>query len=424
MIDLIKVSIFTIALNVIKILSGFISNKVIAIYTGPSGIAMIGQFCNFISIVSVVASGGINSGVTKYIAEYHGNDLKINKLIKVSFSITLFLTFITALIVLSFYKQLSLLLFGGYEYKNIFLLLPFFLIFISSNAFFLSLLNGFKDIKKYTLINVSSNISNLALIIFLSYYLKTLGVLLSLLLSNLIVFFVSIALVKKYSWFNFSNFTVKYDKATVLRLFKYSLMAITTAITLPLTQILIRDYITQHMSIEAAGYWQSIGNISGIYLMFITSSLSFYYLPKLSELKDAASIRREIFNGYKIILPIVGILLLLIFLFKTTIIKLIFTEKFLPMENLFPYYCLGDFFKIASWLISFLMIAKAMTGIYIIMEVIFSFSFVLLSIIFLNKFGLQGVTIAYCLNYLTYFISLVLLFRKLFFLHAPVKKEY
>jgi len=178
------------------------------------------------------------------------------------------------------------------------------------------------------------------------------------------------------------------------------------------------------MSIEAAGYWQSIGNISGIYLMFITSSLSFYYLPKLSELKDAASIRREIFNGYKIILPIVGILLLLIFLFKTTIIKLIFTEKFLPMENLFPYYCLGDFFKIASWLISFLMIAKAMTGIYIIMEVIFSFSFVLLSIIFLNKFGLQGVTIAYCLNYLTYFISLVLLFRKLFFLHAPVKKEY
>ena len=37
--------------------------------------------------------------------------------------------------------------------------------------------------------------------------------------------------------------------------------------------------------------------------MLITTSLSVYYLPKLSEIK------KEIFNGYKVIMPIVIYLL-------------------------------------------------------------------------------------------------------------------
>lgn len=43
------------------------------------------------------------------------------------------------------------------------------------------------------------------------------------------------------------------------------------------------------------------------------------------------------------------------------------------MLELFPYQFLGDIIKIASWLISYLMIAKAMARLFITMEIIFSF---------------------------------------------------
>ena len=55
-------------------LSGLVINKIIAIYIGPAGIALIGQFQNFMGIITTIGNGAINSGVTKYVAEYHEDD--------------------------------------------------------------------------------------------------------------------------------------------------------------------------------------------------------------------------------------------------------------------------------------------------------------------------------------------------------------
>jgi PST family polysaccharide transporter len=47
-------------------------NKILAIYVGPSGYALVGQFQNFIQIITTFGGGAINTGVTKYTAEYEG----------------------------------------------------------------------------------------------------------------------------------------------------------------------------------------------------------------------------------------------------------------------------------------------------------------------------------------------------------------
>lgn len=45
--NLLKTSFLSSIATVIKILTGFIVNKVLAIYVGPAGIAQIGQLQNF-----------------------------------------------------------------------------------------------------------------------------------------------------------------------------------------------------------------------------------------------------------------------------------------------------------------------------------------------------------------------------------------
>lgn len=67
--DFIKVFSFTALSTFIKLITGFITVKVVAVIIGPSGIALLGQLRNFITISNTIATGGINIGVTKYIAE-------------------------------------------------------------------------------------------------------------------------------------------------------------------------------------------------------------------------------------------------------------------------------------------------------------------------------------------------------------------
>ena len=58
----------------IKTATMFILNKILAIYVGPSGYAAIGQFQNFIQIVTTFAGGAINTAVVKYTAEYYESE--------------------------------------------------------------------------------------------------------------------------------------------------------------------------------------------------------------------------------------------------------------------------------------------------------------------------------------------------------------
>lgn len=152
-----------------------------------------------------------------------------------------------------------------------------------------------------------------------------------------------------------------------------------------------------------------------MYLMVITSSFSVYYLPRLSELTDRLELRREIFKAYKVIVPMLLAGFTLVYLLRYVVIRILFTPEFLPMENLFAWQMAGDFFKICSWLLAFLMVAKSMTKTFISTEIFFSMGFVLLGFLFMRWNGVVGLTQAYFVNYILYMGSMVILFRKLIY---------
>ena len=83
------------------------------------------------------------------------------------------------------------------------------------------------------------------------------------------------------------------------------------------------------------------------------------------------------------------------------------------MENLFFWQLAGDFFKITSWLLAFLMVAKAMTMWFITTEVGFSLIFVGLGFLFMQWNGVVGITQAYLVNYILYLAMMVYIFRNL-----------
>jgi PST family polysaccharide transporter len=408
---LIKTSILSSIATVIRIISGFISVKVVSVYIGPSGLALVGQMQNFVDMVSNIASAGVNSGVVKYTAEYRDNEKIKQKIWSSAVKLSVILLLPVAISIIFFSEYLSLRLLNTYEYKSVFILFAITLFFFVMNGLLISILNGEGEIKKLTILNIASSLFGLLITLILVKKLNLYGALISSIVTQSIVFFITLMFVIRSKWFKFSMFLGKMDREYRNKLLKYSIMTIVSATIIPLSQIYLRNYIGANIGWDAAGYWQGITRISDTYLMLITTTLSIYYLPKLSSIQDKMELRKEIIYGYKIIMPVVIIMAAGIYFFRDFIIKLIFTSDFLPMRELFLYQLIGDVIKIASWLLGYIMVAKAMTKLFIISEVVFTFSFVGLGVLFIKIFGLVGISIAFMVNYILYMIFLLYALR-------------
>ena len=411
---LIKTSFLTAISTVIKVITLFIINKVVSIYVGPSGLAIIGQLHNFISTILTFANGAITNGVVKYTAEYKNSIQIKSKFFSTALIITLFCSIFTGLSLVMFSSYFSKIILNSNEYISVFVIFGFTIVLFSLNTLLLSVLNGEKEIKKYVIINIISSLFSLLITSILIINLGLIGALYAMVTNQSFVFFVTLIFVIKSSWFKWEHFKQKIDKASLIKLSKFSLMALTSALTVPISHMVVRNYISENLSWNDAGYWQGIWYISTMYLMIVTTSLSIYYLPRLSEITNNLELKKEILNGYKIILPIVSILAFGIYMLRELVIEIAFTDKFMPMLELFKWQLIGDVIKIASWLLGYIMIAKAMTKVFIITEILFSILFIVLSILFIRYFGLIGITYAFSLNYLIYFIVMIFIFRRNF----------
>lgn len=418
--NLLKTTFLTGISTVIKIISGFIINKVVAVYIGPSGLALIGQFQNFTAIIMSFSQNVMNQGIVKYVAEYKEEPKKRIKFLSTSFSVCLISALIMSVLLIIFNKQISFYLFKNDNYASIFTIFGATLVFFALNNYFLAVLNGYREVKKFVSINMISSIVSLIFTTILIKFLGFYGALLSLVTAQTVVFIITLLFVVKSNWFKFENFIKGSDKENLIKIFKFSLMVIIPSIIGPFIQLNVRDYIINHISLDAAGYWQGIWKISDVYLMLITSSIGIYYLPKLSEIKDDVLLKKEIISGYKTILPIVAIIALGIFFCRDLIIRILFTEKFMDMSNLFTFQLIGDFLKVSSWLLSYNLVAKARVKIVIFTELLFYSLFLTFSILFINKFGLIGVTYAFALDYFIYLLIMIYLFKNLLFKQTDI----
>ncbi|MDB5022136.1 MAG: Polysaccharide biosynthesis protein [Pedobacter sp.] len=398
-----------------RIASGFISNKVVAIYTGPAGVALVGAFTNFILIVFTFANGAINTGVVKYTAEYKSDEGRLKRLFSTAFKISVYCSAVVGIILIAFGSYLSRWVFTSEIFITPVRVLGLTIILYSLNSLLISILNGKSQLRSYTIVNSAATTVGLLFTIVLVYYYKIQGALYSLVLAQSVVFFISVGLVIRSSWFSWDYFSQQFDKLIAIKLSSYSVMAIVTAFTVPLSQIILRNMLIGKVGLDGAGYWQAMMRISDGYLMIITTSLATYYLPVLASIKRKTELRAEIFHVSKIVLPGVLVGGFIIFLLRFFIIRLLYTGKFMAMEDLFIWQLAGDFFKVAGWLLSYIMLAKAIIKVYIFTELFFTLSYMAVGFWLVDVYKVQGLTIAFALNNCVYFLIMVFIFRRLLF---------
>lgn len=396
----------------IKTITMFVLNKILAVYLGPTGYAAIGQFQNFIQMVTTFAGSAINTAVVKYTAEYHEDETKQRAVWKTAGSIVFLFSLVFAILILIFQKQLALYIFQSLKYQTIFIWFAVFLIFFNFNTLFLAILNGKKEILKLVLANIAGSLFALVITGVLAIKLQLYGALIALSIYQSIAFIVTLILCHRADWFEFSSLLGKIDLGITKKFASFILMALVSAICVPLSQMLIRAYLTQEFSLAYAGYWEAMIRLSTVYLLLVTTTLGVYYLPRLSELNAIDEIKKEVYLGYKFIFPLAVVGGICVFVLRDWIINLLFSPSFAPMQDLFLWQMMGDALKIGSWILAYLMLSKAMTKLYICTEIIFTVSLIALTYICTQVFGFEGVSIAHLINYGLYWIVISLFIFK------------
>jgi PST family polysaccharide transporter len=71
--DLVRVSSLNAISTLVRMLTGVISVKVVAVELKPEGMALLGQLSSFSLLLLSISTGGIKNGMTKYVAQYAGS---------------------------------------------------------------------------------------------------------------------------------------------------------------------------------------------------------------------------------------------------------------------------------------------------------------------------------------------------------------
>ena len=407
---LIKVASLNSASVFTRIIAGFLTSKAIAVFIGAEGLALIGNLRNFISSAHAFSILGLYNGVVKYIAEFKTNVVELSKTISTVF----YLGFISTILV-SFFcyynaAYINNIIFPEYDYAFVIRILAVALPFYSLNMFSYSILNGFSKFKILIIINIIGQILSVSITLLLIYQERIDGALIAVAISESLIFLITlVGFINRRSLvplIKVSRFSFSYVK----KLSAFSIMALFSAMVLPFVAIAIRTYIIDNIGLEEAGFWEAMTRISKYYLMFVSSLLTLYILPRFSEIDNVKEFRSEVFNFYKTIMPIFALGLLVIYLLRPFIVAIIFSNEFKPVEDLFLWQLLGDFVKVLSIVIAYQFLAKKMFWHYLITE---AFSVIVLyisSIYFIDLYGVKGATIAHFTTYVLYYGVILLIF--------------
>lgn len=412
--NLLKTSVLNGIAVLIKTATMFILNKILAIYIGPSGYVAIGQYQNFIQIVTNFSGAAINTGVVKYTAEYNGDIQQQHYIWRNAINLIGLFSLIFAFLLFIFNKEVAIYLFNNQDYSSIINWFAFFLVFFNLNTFLIAILNGKKEVVKLVIANIVGSLFALVITVLLAIQYQLYGALVALSIYQSLAFFVTLFLCLKTEWFKIDYFIGSFDKAGIKKFLPYILMALVSAVCVPLSQMVIRSYLSSEFGVMQAGYWEALIRLSNAYLMLITTTLSVYYLPRLSELFKLKEIKAEVYQGYKYIFPVTIILGIGMYLLRDYIIAILFTKEFLPMRDLFSFQLIGDSLKIGSWILAYLMLSKTMTKLFIYTEIIFAITSVLFVVLCTQLLGFEYVSLAHMLNYAIYWIIMsIFVFKEL-----------
>lgn len=168
---------------------------------------------------------------------------------------------------------------------------------------------------------------------------------------------------------------------------------------------LIQIFISKIGGVEQVGLFTAGFAIITTYVGLIFTAMSTDYFPRLSAVSYSNELCKKSINQQaEIAVLILGPILIGFLVFIKWVIIVLYSNKFVAVEEMILWAALGVFFKAASWSIGYLILAKGDSKLFFWNEVL-SNSYILgFNILGYYIYGLEGLGMSFLIGYFFYLI--------------------
>lgn len=396
--------------GVIRLFVGLISQKAIAVFVGASGLALIANLRNLLEVLGSFSSVGARNGIISEVAG--AKDTSSLRLLFNSL-LTLFIGASIIVILMLFWQQewIALQLFFGKPSVSLVLAVLFSVPFIGLMVLVESVLTGKKAFKAVSNIQVITAVFTAVSMVVLLYFYDLKGGLIAILLRPFFGALLYVFYFKSTSYKSLLPDRLAFDLSKIKTLVPYMAMTLISVGCVHAIEVGLRTLISTRIDLESAGLWTAMNGISANYFIFITAVFSMYVLPRYSEHNTSFQLLKESKEILKTLLPIVTIGLILVYLFRNLIIKVLYTSDFMSITSLFKWQLTADWFRVIFLVFAYYLVAKKRLVDFFIIEVFSFATLIFCSVLLIDTYGIEGVMIANAVRYAGCLILVVFLLR-------------
>lgn len=399
--------------QVFQIIIGIIRSKFIAVLLGPLGMGISGLLTSTIGFVAALTNFGLSTSAVKDISAAHstGNEIRLATVAKVFRRWVWVTGLLGAVLTAALAPWLSEITFGNRDYTFAFIWISVTLLLNQISSGQGVLLRGMRQIRYMAQSGMIGSVIGLFTTIPLYYFYGIQGIVPGIIVTAI----TSLAL----TWYYARKLDIKpiyVSKARTIAegkgMLKMGFMiSLSGLITLGAAYI-VRIYISNTGGVDQVGLYSAGFAIINTYVGMVFTAMGTDYYPRLSAVANDNEKSNEIINQQaEIAILILAPIILVFLVFINWVVIILYSTKFIPINDMILYAALGMFFKAASWSMAFIFLAKGASNIFFWNELITNFYLLGLNLLGYKYYGLEGLGISFMVAYILYVIQVFIVSR-------------
>ncbi len=412
--------------QVFQIIIQVIRSKAIAVLLGPAGMGIAGLLNSTVGLISGITNFGLGTSAVKDISAAHatGNNDMIARVITVLRRLVWITGLLGSLVTLILSKLLSKITFGNYDYTLAFIWIAITLLFNQLTTGQLALLQGMRKLRHLARANVTGSALGLIFTLPLYYFWGIDGIVPGIIVASIISLM--------SSWFYSRKVEIINVKVTRKETCLLGKNMMTMGFFISLSGLaslgasyLVRIFIRSFGSIDQVGLYNAGFTIITTYVGLVLTAMGTDYFPRLSAIAHSNSLCKQTINQQaEIVLLILAPIILVFLVFIRWVVILLYSTKFVAVNDMITWAALGMFFKAISWCIAFILLAKSASKLFFWTELLGNVNMLLLNLLGYYLWGLTGLGISYLTGFLVYMLMVYFISKKKFeFAFDPVFRK-
>ena len=400
---LFKVTALLSSSSLVEITLNIIKTKLLALLTGPTGVGLMGLYQSLINLLRSLASVFAGAGVVQVAAPLP--DEQKADLYRALLRYVLGVSGLVTLALILFSRPVAVFFFNDAgRYKE---LIGFALItpVIFLGIFWRSWLNALRQVKSLAKLKIMATSTVVVTTVVLVWVWKLKGVYLAALLYPVPLAMLAWRALKKV--FPAAQPQPALSEHQAIDISARIRQVLATGQTLLISSLLftgsvlfVKGLINRQLGTQALGYFQASWTLAMVYIELLLAALGMDFFPRLAtacadKRTTNALINQQLAFTLMLSMPVILALMLL----APWALQWLYSRQFLPADGVLQWQLTGDFFKVISWVLGYVLIAHKKLGQSLVIQLLWVSLFSAGSVLLMPGYGIHAPGMAFALAY-------------------------